>query len=212
LDLVKFRPINSFPDTIELKRKDIFLFYPPMNKDERLYIKNILSKSTLEKQFSHKINGRWENQYIDLDLIPEIKPVLLMACKFGNSIVNKSLVIPNKQFGFHYNEFWFNISNTGDSTGWHDHKENAKISGVYYISVPEKSGNIIFRKNDGNKYKKWFVKPEDGMMILFPSRLEHCVEINKSYDTRISLSFNLYTLPIEGDKITNLYSSKKFYS
>ena len=34
-------------------------------------------------------------------------------------------------------------------------------------------------------------------MILFPSKLEHCVEINKSCDTRISLSFNLYTLPIK---------------
>ena len=53
-----------------------------MNKDKRLYLKNILSKSILKKEFSHKVNGRWENQYIDLDLIPEIKPVFLMACKF----------------------------------------------------------------------------------------------------------------------------------
>ena len=85
-----------------------------MNKDKRLYIKNILSKSILKKEFSHKINGRWENQYIDLDLIPEIKPVFLMACKFGKSIIDKSLVIPHKQLGFPYNEFWFNISNSGD--------------------------------------------------------------------------------------------------
>ena len=183
-----------------------------MNKDRRLYLKNILSKSTLKKQFSHKINGRWENQYIDLDLIPEIKPVFLMACKFGKSIVNKSLVIPHKQLGFPYNEFWFNISNSGDSTGWHDHKENAKISGVFYISVPKKSGNIIFRKNDKNRDEKWFVKPKDGMMILFPSKLEHCVEINKSCDIRISLSFNLYTLPIQVNETRNVYSSKKFFS
>ena len=71
-----------------------------MNKDKRLYLKNILSKSILKKEFSHKINGRWENQYIDLDLIPEIKPVFLMACKFGKSIIDKSLVIPHKQLGF----------------------------------------------------------------------------------------------------------------
>ena len=117
-----------------------------MNKDKRLYLKNILSKSILKKEFSHKINGRWENQYIDLDLIPEIKPVFLMACKFGKSIIDKSLVIPHKQLGFPYNEFWFNISNPGDNTGWHDHKKNAKISGVFYISVPKNSGNIMFRK------------------------------------------------------------------
>ena len=183
-----------------------------MNKNKRHDLKDILSISILEKEYSHKINGRWENQYIDLDLILEIKPVFLMACKFGKSIVNKSLVILHKQLGFPYNEFWFNISNPGDSTGWHDHKENAKISCVYYISVPKKSGNIIFRKNDKNKDEKWFVKPKDGMMILFPSKLEHCVEINKSCDTRISLSFNLYTLPIQVNETRNVYSSKKFFS
>ena len=183
-----------------------------MNKDRRLYLKNILSKSTLKKEFSHKINGRWENQYIDLDLIPEIKPVLLKSCKFGKSIIDKSLVIPHKQLGFPYTEFWFNISNSGDNTGWHDHKENAKISGMYYISVPKMSGNIIFRKKNKNKYQKWFVKPQDGMILLFPSKLEHCVEINKSCDTRISLSFNLYTLPIQVNEAGNAYSSKKFFS
>ena len=83
---------------------------------------------------------------------------------------------------------------------------------MYYINVPENSGNIIFRKNDGNKYEKWFVKPKDGMMILFPSKLEHCVEKNKSCDTRISLSFNLYTLPIQVNETSNVYSSKKFFS
>ena len=203
---------SSFREITELKQKDIFLFYSLMNKDKRLYLKNILSKSILKKEFSHKINGRWENQYIDLDLIPEIKPVLLKACKFGKSIIDKSLVIPHKQLGFPYNEFWFNISNSGDNTGWHDHKENAKISGVYYISVPKMSGNIIFRKKNKNKYQKWFVKPQDGMMLLFPSKLEHCVEINKSCDTRISLSFNLYTLPIQVNEAGNAYSSKKFFS
>ena len=33
-----------------------------------------------------------------------------------------------------------------DNTSWHDHKKNAKISGVFYISVPKNSGNIMFRK------------------------------------------------------------------
>ena len=203
---------NSFQEITEQKRKDIFLFYLPINKDERLGLKKILFNPKLEKAYSHKINGRWENQYVDLDFIPEIKPVFLMACKMGKSIINKSLVIPHKQLGFSYNEFWFNISNPGDNTGWHDHKENAKISGVYYISVPKKSGNIIFRKKNKNKYQKWFVKPQDGMMLLFPSKLEHCVETNKSCDTRISLSFNLYALPIKVNEAGNAYSSKKFFS
>ena len=80
------------------------------------------------------------------------------------------------------------------------------------VSVPKKSGNIIFRKKNKSKYQKWFVKPQDGMMLLFLSKLEHCVEINKSCDTRISLSFNLYTLPIKVNEAGNAYSSKKFFS
>ena len=67
---------SSFQDIIELKQKNVFFFYSLMNKEKRIHHKNILSKSTLKKEYSHKINGRWENQYIDLNLIPEIKPVL----------------------------------------------------------------------------------------------------------------------------------------
>ena len=204
--------MNSFQEINQLKQKNILLSYPSFDKEKRLDLKDVLLNSTLEKKYSHKINGRWENQYIDLDLIPEIKSIFSIACKVGKSIINKSLVIPHKQLGLSYNEFWFNISNPGDNTGWHDHKENAKISGVYYISIPKESGKIIFRKNTGNNSKTWFVKPKDGMMILFPSKLKHCVEINKSSKPRISLAFNLYTLPIQMNEKRNTYSSKKFFS
>ena len=70
---------SSFQEITEVKQKDIFLFYSVMNKNKRLDLKDILSRSILKKEYSHKINGRWENQYIDLDLISEIKPVFLMA-------------------------------------------------------------------------------------------------------------------------------------
>ena len=203
--------ISDFHERNELTQQNIFLFYSLINKKIRLQIKDILVDSSFEKEYSHKINGRWENQYIDLDLIPEIKPIFSMACKIGKSIINNPLVIPHKQLGFSYNEFWFNISNLGDNTGWHDHKENAKISGVYYINIPRKSGNIIFRKKNGKNFKEWYIKPKDGMMILFSSKLEHCVEINKSSEPRISLAFNLYTLPIQINETNNAYSSKKFF-
>ncbi|OUX33327.1 MAG: hypothetical protein CBE24_02450, partial [bacterium TMED264] len=153
--------ISDFHERNELTQQNIFLFYSLINKKIRLQIKDILVDSSFEKEYSHKINGRWENQYIDLDLIPEIKPIFSMACKIGKSIINNPLVIPHKQLGFSYNEFWFNISNLGDNTGWHDHKENAKISGVYYINIPRKSGNIIFRKKNGKNFKEWYIKPKD---------------------------------------------------
>ena len=48
-------------------------------------------------------------------------------------------------------------------------------------------------------------------MILFDSRLEHSVETNKSKDMRVSLAFNLYSLPIKISSNFYSYSSNKFY-
>jgi len=173
---------------------------------------DVLTNPNTKKEYSHKINGRWENQYLNIDLVPELKSIFAFACKTGKNIINKSLIIPHKQSGFHTNEFWFNIADPGKATGWHDHKEIAMLSGVYYINVPKGSGNIKFRKKHGKVYKEWIIKSEEGKMILFNSGLEHCVEKNNSNKTRISLAFNLYTLPIKSFGNFESYSSNKFYS
>ncbi|GIS54757.1 hypothetical protein Ct9H90mP29_17990 [bacterium] len=49
-------------------------------------------------------------------------------------------------------------------------------------------------------------------MILFDSKIEHAVPINKSNKNRISLAFNLYSLPLDMGMDANNYSSNKFYS
>ena len=51
-----------------------------------------------------------------------------------------------KELGLPMDEFWFNIAGPGESTGWHDHKERSELSGVYYLHVPDNSGDIHFRK------------------------------------------------------------------
>ena len=40
------------------------------------------------------------------------------------AILEKSLVVPYKELGLPMDEFWFNIAAPGESTGWHNHKEN----------------------------------------------------------------------------------------
>ncbi|MBT5749486.1 MAG: hypothetical protein HOI40_09215, partial [Candidatus Marinimicrobia bacterium] len=50
-----------------------------------------------------------------------------------------------------------------------------------------------------------------GKMILFDSKLDHSVSINKSQSSRISLSFNLFTLPLEMSIESQHYSSQKFF-
>ena len=192
--------------------KSIFESYPKIPNTFNLKINDVLTKSNIKKQYSHRINGRWENQYISIDLVPEIKIIFAFACKMGKSLVKKSLVVPYQQLGFQTNEFWFNISDPGDVTGWHDHKENAKLSGVYYICVPKYSGHLRFREKNGNIYREWSMKSEQGKMIIFNSDLEHSVEKNGSNEKRISLAFNLYTLPLRSTTNSESYSSNKFYS
>ena len=97
---------------------------------------------------------------------------------------------------------WVNINNKGDSQEWHTHG-TAYISGVYYHKVPEDSGDLLLKhpvpyiqqghfptgKSVGQKVN---IKIQSGMIVLFPSWLDHKVEKNKSDDERITFAFNYY--------------------
>ena len=97
--------------------------------------------------------------------------------------------------------FWFNVNNFGSFNRPHQHG-NSVISGVYYVSIPKNSGNIVFMNQSldsfyqsikqYNKYNStiWTVKPENNLCLLFPSYLMHYVEPNLNKKERISISFN----------------------
>ena len=161
--------------------------------------------------FSHKINGRWENQYLSIDHVPQLKKIFHFACKVGKKIIGKPLVVPYKEMGLPMDEFWFNIARPGESTGWHDHKDRSVLSGVYYLKVPDNAGDILFRKRDKDKIVEWNIRSETGKLILFHSNIEHSVTINKSNHDRISIAFNLFSLPLQIDSDSNGYSSNNFY-
>tara|TARA_B100001175_G_scaffold3044_1_gene2556 strand:- start:1537 stop:2121 length:585 start_codon:yes stop_codon:yes gene_type:complete len=161
--------------------------------------------------FSHKINGRWENQYLSIDHVPQLKKIFHFACKVGKKIIGKPLVVPYKEMGLPMDEFWFNIARPGESTGWHDHKDRSVLSGVYYLKVPDNAGDILFRKRDKDKIVEWNIRSETGKLILFHSNIEHSVKINKSNHDRISIAFNLFSLPLQIDSDSDGYSSNNFY-
>ena len=161
--------------------------------------------------FSHKINGRWENQYLSIDHVPQLKKIFHFACKVGKKIIGKPLVVPYKEMGLPMDEFWFNIARPGESTGWHDHKDRSVLSGVYYLKIPDNAGDILFRKRDKDKIVEWNIRSETGKLILFHSNIEHSVKINKSNHDRISIAFNLFSLPLQIDSDSDGYSSNNFY-
>ena len=99
-------------------------------------------------------------------------------------------------------QMWACINKRGDQNLIHSHTNNYNLSGVHYLNVPRDSGEIVFRdprpganqapyrlfQDDGDS--EYFM-PSDGLVMLFPSWLEHFVLPNRSDGDRISVSFDL---------------------
>ena len=79
--------------------------------------------------------------------------------------------------------WWFNVSTTGEYTGWHAHNRWTRV-GVLYVSVP--AGDIEFRQGEGY----WTETPKQGDLLVFPGKLTHRVRSNNSQAVRISIAFN----------------------
>ena len=91
----------------------------------------------------------------------------------------------------------------GDSHGVHSHP-NSLLSGIFYLDVNENSAPIIFHdprpfrkfvamprgKETLASYEKIVMLPENGLLLIWESWLEHEVPKNNS-DKRITLVFNL---------------------
>lgn len=107
-----------------------------------------------------------------------------------------------KTFDF---QCWANINTEYCWNDIHNHAESsALISGVYYVKVPENSGNLriydpkffkgisafdqYYYRGRGNYLT---ITPVEGMLIFFPPWLYHMVEPNMSKDERVSIAFNI---------------------
>ena len=88
--------------------------------------------------------------------------------------------------------YWGHIHEKNMSTTLHNHN-NAYVSAVVYVQIPEGSGSIVFRPRvnqyDNSAYASRF-KPEKGDYYMFPGYLDHFVTRNLSDKFRISLSIN----------------------
>lgn len=104
---------------------------------------------------------------------------------------------------------WVNINSTSNFNLPHSHVgsdgDEPIWSGVYYLQVPENSGDIIFYDPRGGAlagrkhaalYQKdvtaKLITPVEGQMLLFDPLLMHAVATNKSDNERVSIAFNVY--------------------
>ena len=137
--------------------------------------------------------GGWQSK-----LLPptgELEPLSFEISEFCKSInlgINE-IVIP---------QMWINVNKKNDWNTIHSHGQY-NLSGTYYVKVPKDSGQIVFRDPrpsaisnlfmvntfDKGEFRK--VKPIEGLLILFPSYLEHFVEPSNADEDRISISFDV---------------------
>lgn len=159
--------------------------------------------------FSHKINGRWENTYVPIRKVPAAREILNIATRAASKIFGKPMVCVQGVEQLIKDSFWFNIMEKGQATGWHNHKAKAQASGVCYLQIPQDSGVFQYRDQEGQVHQH---SPQAGTILIFPSRLNHCVQTSNADEVRLSLAFNLYTLPLSLDKEDDPFGGNLFYS
>jgi len=72
---------------------------------------------------------------------------------------------------------------------WHDHLATSTINGVYYLAVPDPSGQICFRHLD----RVVEVTPLEGHLYAFPRWLAHRPQPQASLAYRVSLNVEIIT-------------------
>jgi uncharacterized protein (TIGR02466 family) len=137
----------------------------------------------------------------DLDLDELREQILTCAVEYAHSM---GLMISADQLRV---DSWINFFEPGQSEQQHNHYGNF-ISGTYYVQGAPQSG--CYRFFDPAVQKTMWrgiylrgaqptvsnitsgeYQPQPGMLILFPSWLEHAVLPNHSNQTRISIAFNI---------------------
>ena len=147
----------------------------------RLHDRFMALSGTDRVRQSHHFEGRFENIYVDEADIPEIAIVLNVL----KQQAGKLLGVPENTLKA---GFWFNAMEAGHRTAPHHHDENDELlSAVYYICVPENSGDLIL--NDADKQVR--VHPQAGKMVMFAPAVMHEVTVHRGSGLRLSVGMNV---------------------
>lgn len=108
---------------------------------------------------------------------------------------------------FYITNSWIAITAPNESHHIHHHP-NSIISGVLYLQSNDKSGSINFHHKSALKHSfefnydfvnynlfnsdMWSYTPKTGEVLIFPSWVNHSVNINQSNVPRIILGFNAF--------------------
>ncbi len=104
-------------------------------------------------------------------------------------------------YDINYNESWYHVTTTNGMHESHIHP-SCSWCGIYYLkSGNDDSGHTVFESpvrstyiDRGNLFLNNMstvrIKPEDGLLVLFPSYLSHYQSMYKGTEDRIVIAFN----------------------
>jgi|TARA_R100001509_G_scaffold150313_1_gene109164 uncharacterized protein (TIGR02466 family) len=133
---------------------------------------------------------------------------LITISEFGNlndwvfqEVVNYVTELGFKNIKLQPHDSWFNVYKKYDYQEYHDHGES-DISAVYFLESNEQDANLVFKSNEPSGYshefvkdnpytwKRFFVPPVPGRLVVFKSHMQHSVEQHLKDNIRISLAYN----------------------
>ena len=128
---------------------------------------------------THHFGGRYENIYVGRELIPELDAMLNVATAAAAIVSGETRPL---RAGY-----WFNEMQPGQATTMHSHDDDDEIlSGVFYVTVPEGSGDLLLGKGG----EQVAVAPVESAFVFFSPALPHAVGKNLSDRMRLSIGMN----------------------
>jgi hypothetical protein len=153
----------------------------PDELNASLYERFMALSSTERIRQTHHFGDRFENTYIEEADIPDMATVLNVMKQQAGQLLD----IPAETLKV---GFWFNAMEPGHRTAPHHHDENDELlSAVYYIRVPENSGDLILH-DDGREIR---IQPQEGKLVLFAPKVLHEVTAHLGSGLRLSVAMNV---------------------
>ena len=195
--------LDLFPTPIALFKLD------ELNNEEEKFLLNLETGN----QNNNYLNNMGSNDNNVLDN-PEIKNLRHRIQKCIDEYKNEIMQCENELY---ITNSWVNFLTTGNRHAMHYHA-NSMVSGVYFVNVDKDMPNLTIQSSQVDLWpliwerKKWtnennlgeIILVEKNMLVLFPSKVWHNVDVNKSPNTRVSLSFNTF---LKGNIKHNFYVS-----
>ncbi len=173
---------------------------PNANELNTYLEKHIIQWSNQDKGVIKTNRNGWHSQ-TDMNQRKEYEPLIKELFQMQKEIIEEEHLDIEPRLG----NMWANINPPGGYNNSHIHP-NSLFSGVYYIKGQPNSGRLSLmdprpgaqhfmptRKKGKLPRELWretYYEPIPGRLIMFPSWMWHKVELNKSNDIRISVSFN----------------------